>query len=168
MNQQTSLIPAACDEDLKRIAGLAEKIWHQHFTPIIGEDQVNYMVEKFQSYPALKKQTENDGYEYYQIFCGQDLAGYTGIHPETDALFLSKLYIHKDFRGRHLATEAFHFLTGLCRERGLKKIWLTCNKHNENTLQIYRHLGFEVTDTQEADIGGGFIMDDYIMTYMIS
>ena len=65
-------------------------------------------------------------------------------------------------------TEAFHFLTGLCRERGLKKIWLTCNKHNENTLQIYRHLGFEVTDTQEADIGGGFIMDDYIMTYMIS
>lgn len=126
------------------------------------------MVEKFQSYPALKEQTENDGYEYYQIFCGQDLAGYTGIHPETDALFLSKLYIHNNFRGRHLATEAFHFLTGLCRERGLKKIWLTCNKHNENTLQIYRHLGFEVTDTQEADIGGGFIMDDYIMTYMIS
>ena len=85
MNQQTSFIPAACDEDLKRIAGLAEEIWHQHFTPIIGEDQVNYMVEKFQSYPALKEQTENDGYEYYQIFCGQDLAGYTGIHPETDA-----------------------------------------------------------------------------------
>ena len=46
MNQQTSFIPAACDEDLKRIAGLAEEIWHQHFTPIIGEDQVNYMVEK--------------------------------------------------------------------------------------------------------------------------
>ena len=27
---------------------------------------------------------------------------------------------------------------------------------------IYSHLGFEITDEQVADIGGGFVMDDYI------
>lgn len=167
MNNEATFVPAKTDEQIRDIAVLAEGIWHQHFTPIIGEDQVNYMVEKFQSYPALKTQTQEEGYEYFQIRCDGDLAGYTGVHAEQDALFLSKLYLHQSFRGRHLATRAFEFLTSLCRDRGLNKIWLTCNKHNENTLQIYHHLGFKVTDTQEADIGGGFIMDDYIMTYNI-
>lgn len=158
---------AADDSDLAAIAGLADEIWHQHFQTILSPEQIDYMVEKFQSYPALKSQVEEEGYEYYQTLVDGTLAGYIGIHPETDALFLSKLYLHKDYRGRHIATQAFHFLTDLCKKRGLKKIWLTCNKHNDSSLAVYHHLGFQVTDTQEADIGNGFIMDDYIMTYVI-
>ena len=158
---------ADTDEQIRQIADLARFIWNEHFTPIIGKDQVDYMVEKFQSYPALKKQLD-DGYEYYQIFDSGEFCGYTGIHPGEDGrLFLSKLYIRKDHRGRHLATRIFDFLTDLCRERGYSAVWLTCNKHNNNSLGIYRHLGFQTIDTQEADIGGGFIMDDYIMEYQI-
>ena len=158
---------ADTDEQIRQIADLARIIWNEHFTPIIGKDQVDYMVEKFQSYPALKKQLD-DGYEYYQIFNSGEFCGYTGIHPGEDGrLFLSKLYIRKDHRGRHLATRVFDFLTDLCRERGYSAVWLTCNKHNNNSLGIYRHLGFQTIDTQEADIGGGFIMDDYIMEYQI-
>ena len=41
------------------------------------------------------------------------------------------------------------------------------NKYNDNTLSIYSHLGFEITDEQVADIGGGFVMDDYILTYTV-
>lgn len=116
-----NILPAESDAEIHEIADLAEEIWHQHFTPIIGEAQVNYMVEKFQSYPALKTQIEQDGYEYYQIFSAHTFAGYIGIHPQEDALFLSKLYIKKDCRGQHLATEALNFLIKLCKERGLKK-----------------------------------------------
>ncbi len=161
------IIPAKSDSEIHEIANLAEEIWSQHFTPIIGEAQVNYMVDKFQSYPALREQIEREGYEYYQLFSSHTLAGYMGIHPETDSLFLSKLYIKKDCRGQHLATQALNFLIELCKERGLKKIWLTCNKHNENTLAVYDHLGFVITDEQTADIGNGFVMDDYILTLEI-
>ena len=108
-------------------------------------------------------------YEYYQLFDNGKFCGYTGIHAgEDNRLFLSKLYIKKDARGRHLATKAFSFLKELCRERGYTAIWLTCNKYNDNTLAVYRHLGFETIDTQEADIGRGFIMDDYIMEYRLA
>mgnify|MGYP002512212566 FL=1 len=155
------------DSDIQIIGSLADEIWHEHFTPIIGEAQVNYMVEKFQSYPALKSQIEQDGYEYYQLFSSHTFAGYMGIHPKDGALFLSKLYIKKDCRGQHLATEALNFLIELCKNRGLKKIWLTCNKHNDNTLAVYDHLGFVITDEQVADIGNGFVMDDYILTYTL-
>ncbi len=159
--------PAATDNEIKNIATLANEIWHQHFVPIIGIDQVDYMVEKFQSYPAITAQIRDNGYEYFQIFIDDTLAGYTGVHAEDGALFLSKLYIHESFRGNHLATKAHHFLINICKERGLKKIWLTCNKHNDNTLAIYDHLGYKVTDEQVADIGNGFVMDDYILTYEI-
>lgn len=158
---------AKSDSQVYEIASLADEIWHEHFTPIIGEAQVNYMVEKFQSYPALKSQIEQDGYEYYQLFSSHTFAGYMGIHPKDGALFLSKLYIKKDCRGQHLATEALNFLIELCKNRGLKKIWLTCNKHNDNTLAVYDHLGFVITDEQVADIGNGFVMDDYILTYTL-
>ena len=83
------------------------------------------------------------------------------------ALFLSKLYIHEQFRGYHLATEALKFLVALCKTRGLNRIWLTCNKHNDTTLAIYDHLGFRIVDEQVADIGNGFVMDDYILMYEI-
>lgn len=162
-----TFILAKTDEDIQTIATIAEEIWHQHFTPIIGEAQVNYMVEKFQSYPALKSQIRDGGYEYYLIENGGAPCGYTGIHQEEGALFLSKLYIKKEARGQHLATQGLQFLIRLCKERGLKKIWLTCNKYNDNTLAIYNHLGFKITDEQVADIGNGFVMDDYILTYEI-
>ena len=153
---------AVTDVALDDIAALANEIWHEHFVPIIGLDHVNYMVGKFQSYPALKEQV-SQGYEYYKIFCDDKFAGYTGIHPEQDVLFLSKLYLHKDFRGQHLATKAVEFLKDYCRKKGLKKIWLTCNKYNSHTLDVYHHLGFVDVRTQVADIGNGFVMVDYIL-----
>lgn len=165
---QLEVRKAETDTQVREIADLAKVIWNEHFTPIIGKDQVDYMVEKFQSYPALKEQI-SEGYEYYQIFSSGEFCGYTGIHPgEDNRLFLSKLYLKKESRGHHLATGAFSFLKEICRERGYPAIWLTCNKHNDNSLGVYRHFGFEIVDTQEADIGGGFIMDDYIMEYKIS
>lgn len=166
MNDQFHMRKAMTDKQIQEIADLACIIWNEHFTPIIGKQQVDYMVDKFQSFPALKAQIK-DGYEYYQIFDGEEFCGYTGIHPEGKRLFLSKLYMKKSARGRHLATSAFEFLKELCRQRGYASIYLTCNKHNGNSLAVYRHLGFETIDTQEADIGGGFIMDDYIMEYRL-
>lgn len=43
------------DEDIQQLAKLANEIWHEYFIDIISFEQIEYMVEKFQSYPALKK-----------------------------------------------------------------------------------------------------------------
>ena len=48
-------------------------------------------------------------------------------------------------------------------ENNLKAVYLTVNKHNDDTISIYSHLGFEVIDSVVSDIGSGFVMDDYIM-----
>ncbi len=52
-------------------------------------------------------------------------------------------------------------------ENGLNKIYLTVNKGNTPSYQIYLHLGFKVIDSVVNDIGHGYVMDDYIMEYTI-
>ncbi|MDO5845047.1 MAG: GNAT family N-acetyltransferase [Methanocorpusculum sp.] len=154
--------PVTTPAQIKETAKLAEKIWNEHFPKIIGQDQTDYMVEKFQSAQAIANQI-GSGYEYFQIKKEGCAVGYTAIEKQNGSLFLSKLYVRKQNRGEHIATEAIAFLKEICAENNLSKIWLTVNRNNTNTIEIYKHLGFEIVRTQAADIGCGFVMDDYIM-----
>ena len=161
------MVPVVTMEQIQTLSLLACDIWHQHFVPIIGEAQVNYMLEKFLSPSALSMQLE-EGYEYFLVYHEDALAGFTGIYDENGSLFLSKLYVHIDYRGKKIASQVFHALVNICKERNLDKIWLTCNRHNTNTLNVYDHLGFQIVREEAADIGNGFIMDDYILEYAIN
>lgn len=156
------LLAVTNEELVLAVSTLAEEIWHEHFDPIIGSDQVDYMLEKFLSFDALTEQI-NNGYEYFLIIEEYNFVGFTGIHEEEDSLFLSKLYIHKDFRGRHYSTIVFDRLLELCKMRNLKKIWLTCNRNNSNTLAVYDHWGFKKVREEATDIGQGYVMDDFIL-----
>ena len=43
MEQNFSLTPVHTDKQIQEISNLASVIWHEHFTPIIGIQQVEYM-----------------------------------------------------------------------------------------------------------------------------
>lgn len=156
------------EQQLQQLAETANEVWHEFFPCILTDEQIDYMVEKFQSYKAMKEQLAN-GYEYYLFWVDGEIAGYTGIHPETDEetgqkkLFLSKLYLKKDFRGRGLASKAFEFLEDYCKKMHLDAIWLTVNRHNSHTIAVYEKKGFVTVREQVADIGQGYVMDDFVM-----
>ena len=150
------------DNQIKIIEGLAYEIWNEHFTPIIGKAQVDFMLEKFQSKNAISEQIEN-GFLYFLINNNNAPIGYTGVLPEDEQLFLSKLYITSDERGSGYGRKAIDFLEELAINRGITKISLTVNRHNSDTIKIYKKLGFKHCGTILQDIGNGFVMDDYKM-----
>ncbi len=160
-------IPVKTINEIQSLADLASMIWNEYFVQIISKEQIDYMLDKFQSMPTLTKQIGEDGYEYFFIEVEGEKAGYIGIHQEEDAVFLSKLYILKEFRGNGYATNAFSFLRKLCKKRNLNKIWLTVNRYNEHTVEVYKAKGFVVVREQKADIGNGFFMDDFVMELLI-
>ncbi len=155
--------PVTEPEQIARLAALAEEIWRQHFTPILKEGQVDYMLDKFQSEHAMKKQMAEDGYRYFFIENESGPVGYTGIKKDGEKLFLSKLYLQQAHRGKGYASCAFAFLEGICREENLSAIWLTVNRYNYDTIEVYKKKGFLVIREQVADIGNGYVMDDYVM-----
>ncbi len=161
-------IPAATDADFLEIAALGREIWREHYTPIIGAAQVEYMLEKFQSAKVMKQQAD-DGYTYVKAYADGRLAGYCGVQPQPDSsLFLSKLYIHKEFRGRGLGRALLGRAVGPFVMTGGVKVWLTVNRHNAGSIAAYKKMGFAVEREQVSDIGNGYVMDDYVMRRIVA
>lgn len=159
---QLEFIPVDGDERLRALSDLADRIWHEYFPFLLSAKQIDYMVEKFQSYDAIARQIA-DGYEYYLIAASGAPIGYIGVRYDPQALFLSKLYLRADCRGKGYASQAFAFVSALARKRSLPAIELTCNKHNEHSLDVYRKKGFQIVSSEVTDIGEGYVMDDYVM-----
>lgn len=156
------LIPVETDEQIAVLAKIADEVWHEWFPRILSPEQIDYMVEKFQSVPAITEQIRSGGYRYYYIHRNGVHMGYTGIHPEEDGrLFLSKIYLKEEYRGKGYASQVFERLKGFCRENGLHAIWLTVNKYNDNSIAVYEKLGFKRIGDGVTDIGNGYVMDDY-------
>ena len=131
------------DEDIQLTAKLAHKIWNQHYIPIIGKAQVDYMVEKFQSSEAIESQLKK-GYNYFIIYFSDLPCGYLALVPnrEEKKLMVSKIYIDKDFRGQNLGSELLGFALKFVKENCLDTLWLTVNKNNSASISWYEKRGF--------------------------
>lgn len=151
------------EEQLQELATLANTIWHEYFVSIITLEQIEYMVERFQSYEALHKAIHEEQYTYFLGYEGGRLLGYCGVKPDGERLFLSKLYLHKDARGKGLSSGLLQQAVNLAKEQKKTAIYLTCNKFNQHSLDVYYGKGFCKIDEVQSDIGRGFIMDDYIL-----
>ena len=155
-------IKKASLQDAERLEALAKEIWTQHYAPMIGEDQVNYMLVNFQSARAIAQQILS-GTLYYIAYDGNIPCGYSAITPDPNGLFLSKLYVKEDYRGCGIARMMMQSIRTFALESGMNRIWLTCNKNNTGSLCAYQQLGFTIVDEAVVDIGQGFIMDDYVL-----
>lgn len=159
-------ITKAHEGDLNAIANLADIIWREHYTPIIGPEQVQYMLDKFQSAQAMSEQLA-DGVEYYTLWLDDLLIGYLSFYTKGNALFLSKIYILSQLRGQGIGQQVMEFIKEQAIKQGLERVTLTVNKNNAGSIAAYERMGFKKTDAVVMDIGGGFVMDDYVMDLFI-
>ncbi len=155
-------------EDFLKIAALAQKVWHKTYDSLIGETQVDYMLEQFQSIAAIERDIQNNHYEYLMAVQGDRLLGYCGVKPEPpDSVFLSKVYIDPDCQGMGIAkTLIFQFISKFSR-LGYSRIHLTVNKGNQRAIAAYERLGFQKYGELVTPIGKGFVMDDDLMELKI-
>ena len=149
-------------KDIAETARLAHEIWNEHYTKIIGQAQVDYMIKNFQSAQAIAAQIAIK-YDYYLILHDNEPVGYLAVVPDPakSSLQLSKLYVKKETRGLGLGKEAMDFVEDLCRKSNIVTLWLTVNKYNKDSIAWYERLGFAMIGTIVMDIGGGYIMDDF-------
>ncbi len=155
------ILLATSDRDYQVIAGLAEEIWTEHFTPIIGPGQVRYMLDTFQSATAIAHMCES-GFVYYLAWVDSVPVGYCAARREEDGkIFLSKLYVLQRARGMGIAQTLLEKLQA--HFPASAAIWLTVNRNNKTSIDFYLKRGFSITNEVKTPIGKGFYMDDYIM-----
>ncbi len=159
---EIKIVPVNNKEKITTVSCLAKSIWFEHYSTILSEGQIEYMVNRFQSKKAISAQIE-EGYQYFIVEYEGENAGYFAISIAEENVFLSKLYVDKKHRKKGIARHVTDFLCSIGLRDGCKKIWLTVNRNNHGSITAYQALGFRSTRAQTVDIGEGYVMDDYVM-----
>ena len=161
--ERISILPVLDAVMMAQVEALAGEIWREHYVPIIGSAQVEYMLGKFQSREAIAKQV-GEGYLYFIMRePGGGCAGYFAVMPDGEEIFLSKLYVASGKRGRGYGRLAVEFIEALAKGKGFRAITLTVSKNNAGSVKAYGKMGFALCGPIVTDIGCGFVMDDYLM-----
>lgn len=158
-------IISASETDLPAIAEMAGVIWRAVYPGIVSREQIEFMLARMYAPDTLRDDIRLRGIRFYRLVVDGRMTGFASIGPtEAPAVWkLHKLYLRPDWHGRglgsfllqHCETEAFRL--------GARRLVLAVNKRNTRAMSVYRRNGFTVAESVTADIGGGFVMDDFIM-----
>lgn len=166
-NAHLVLVPVQTIEQIDELSRLADIIWREYYQPILGPDQVDYMLENIQSKDIMEKDIDTGKLDYFLIMSAEKAAGYLAIQLQEDTLFISKLYLLKEARGIGYAYQIMQKMVDLAKKEKKHAVELTVNKFNEPSIAFYEKFGFIRTQAIVSPIGGGFVMDDYVYRFMV-
>jgi ribosomal protein S18 acetylase RimI-like enzyme len=156
-------IAPLAEGDIAAVIELAGVIWRRHYPGIISVEQIDYMLAQRYTPAVMRGQLHSDSAWWDQAFAGARLIGFAQYELYGNAMKLDKLYLHPDVQRRGYGGRMLAHVEGAARRRGSGAVRLNVNRHNAESIAAYRKHGYEVVDTVVADIGGGYVMDDYVM-----
>jgi diamine N-acetyltransferase len=159
-----SIAPLAQDE-IDTLCELAQTVWRHHYPPIIGTAQTEYMLAQRYKRDVIREELARGGIWWDTLNEDGSMIAFASSFPVDSgrALKLDKLYVHPT---RQRLGYGGVLLEHVCERAGrmsYPKVTLAVNKHNATAIAAYRKHGFEIAQAIVKDIGGGFVMDDYIM-----
>lgn len=150
--------------DIPLLRRLAERIWRASYAEMISAGQIDYMLGWM--YSAEKIAAEMAGGILWQVVgIGGEDAGFLSLtfHPAALAE-LNKLYLLPELHGSGHGQAMLAHALALAAARGATELRLRVNKRNERALRCYRRAGFTIIEDIVAAIGGGFVMDDFVLS----
>jgi GNAT superfamily N-acetyltransferase len=152
-------------DDFATIASLGERIWRQHYASMISLEQIDYMLagrytpEKLAAYVGA-----SDRWMYVVRDDDGAPIGYLSYKQlSADEVKLEQLYLLAERRGGGLGGRMITHVEDHARALGCARLMLTVNKQNRDSIAVYERRGFAVRESAVFDIGGGYVMDDYVM-----
>ena len=154
------LLPLSDERGILEMSEMATEIVREHFDPIVGKAQNDYMIGRFQTPEAIRDQLAH-GYRYYFVLEEGRGIGFLAFYPREDCMYLSKFYLYKEERGKGYSRTMRDFVVRKAREASLSAIELNVNRDN-SAVFAYEKLGFRRVRSEINDIGEGWFMDDYV------
>lgn len=154
----------ARSEDIPTISKLAEIVWDQHYRTVISDEQISYMLGIMYTHESLNKQMTEQGHVFYLINKDNKTIGFVSVR-ETDVkghFYLHKFYLDQNVATKGNGTAAFNELLKLIHPT---KITLTVNRQNFKSINFYFKNGFKIESVADFDIGNGYFMNDFVMTW---
>ena len=148
--------------DSKGLAKIAKEIWNEYYPTVIGQDHVDYILSHYQTASKIAEDMEN-GFLYYFVYEGTKKIGYVSFVVLKDEIYLSKLYLKKEARGRGIGEFILEMIKGIALSSSRHQIRLNVNRHNIGSVVFYKKQGFTIKEEVNVPIGNGLEFNDYIM-----
>jgi len=152
-------------EDAAAISALAREIWYAHYAAIISRAQIEYMLAQRYDPEIIRAELARDDAWWDKLLIDGRLTGYVSCFLTGNAgeMKLDKLYVHHGHQRKGYGSMLLDRVLGIARAYGCSTLVLAVNKHNHTAIAAYRKYGFRIAESVVKDIGGGFVMDDFIM-----
>ncbi len=162
--ERTFAVRPATGADIPLLQHLAHTIWYAHYPGIITVEQIEYMLADGYSTEKIRHEMETEGISWLLVQLDGEAVGFAAFGDYVDGCAkLHKLYLAPDQHGRGWGSRVLEEVERLATESGYRQIVLNVNKHNTKAIHCYQRCGYQVLESVVNDIGGGFVMDDYIM-----
>ncbi|MBU1042922.1 MAG: GNAT family N-acetyltransferase [Candidatus Omnitrophica bacterium] len=151
-------------KQIDALVAIAYSIWNEHFSSMFDKQTLAKIIKVAQSKKTIVKQI-SDNYQYFFINQNNKRIGYFAykIDEEQRELFLSKIYIQVDQRGKGIGRKVLQYLEGLCFEYNLSKMTLTVYHKNTNSIKAYENWGFLSLGMIDRKFDNGLIFEDVKM-----
>lgn len=169
MNKQNLHIKVAGVADIPVIQALTTEIWPPTYIPIIGERQVDYMLNLFYTAEALEKQITEFNHKFIICYTGDQAAAFASYSEIEPAVFkLHKIYILPSMQGKGIGRYMLNYITEDIKAKGAVALRLNVNIHNHPAKAFYSKVGFTHYKDEDIDIGAGFFMNDHVLSLAIA
>lgn len=162
MDQVT--ITRLAEADIDILIPLAYRIWHLHYPAIISVEQIDYMLERGYTPQVIRDEMHNRGVIWLVIRSGDVMVGFASLGPHApQTMKLHKLYLLPEYHGAGIGARALAEVEQIARDNAATALVLNVNRHNAKAIRAYERAGWHVAEEIVADIGNGYVMDDYLM-----
>jgi len=159
-----SIAPIASD-DIDELIALAGIAWRAHYPGIISVAQIEYMLAQRYNMSVIRGELERGEARWDVLRVDGMMTAFASYFASERprAARLDKLYVHPGHLRKGYGGMLIDHACKVMREAGCDTLMLAVNKHNASAIAAYRKHGFRIAESVTKDIGGGFVMDDYIM-----
>lgn len=158
-------ISAVAEADIPRVIALARETWYLHYPGIITVAQMDYMLAQRYGEDSIRAQIAGGSMFWDKIEVDGNLAGFVSYEDDNRprTVKLDKIYVHPRFHGRGYGSALLAHVERVSVRRDRDRVWLQVNKNNSASIAMYRRNGYRIAESASFDIGGGFVMNDYIL-----
>lgn len=151
----------AKETDIALISELGARIWQVWYPPIIGQAQVDYMLERMYSLASLRDQMLNQAHQFFILKVNNQAFGYASVSRKAAGdYFIQKLYVDTSQHKQGLGTAFLNFLSQHFQPKTFR---LCVNRQNVVAINFYFKNGFIIEKAADFDIGEGYFMNDFVM-----
>lgn len=152
-------------EDIPELLTLARDTWHAHYRSIISVAQIEYMLDQRYRPELISEDLDRSSRRWDVLDQAGRMMAFAQYEPVLpDECKLDKLYVRHDARRRGFGSRLLDHVEREARALGAARLWLQVNRNNAQAIAAYRRNGFDVAREVVVDIGGGFVMDDFVMS----